>query len=166
MKMADRRMGRTRCRRAFALGVVCVLLAVVIGSTGVAVAGAPVKNAGYSGLTSEKGLVSFKVSPNGKRILNFVTTLGYNGKCGQGGGPGYEIKIGSIAIHAHGKFAATTKGRLPSALVHVKPITVKLSGHISGKHAGGTVAQVGFFPCTTVQKGANPYSETFTAATA
>jgi hypothetical protein len=147
--------------RPLALASLCALLA---GFAGVAFAGAPVKSGSYSGVSSEKGLVSFKVSANGKRILNFVTSLGYNGKCGQGGGPGYEIKAGQITIHANGKFAATVKGRLPSASVQVKPITVKLSGHISGKRAQGSVAQVGFFPCTTVHKGANPYSETFTAS--
>jgi hypothetical protein len=150
-------------RRPLALALICALLA---GSASVAVAGAPVKNGSYSGVTSEKGLVSFKVSANGKRILSFSTAVGYNGKCGQGGGPGFEIKVSSISIHARGKFAVTVKGTLPGAAIHVSPITVKLSGRISGKHASGTVAQTGDHPCTTTNVGANPYSETFTATAA
>jgi hypothetical protein len=146
------------CRRLFALTLACALLA---GAAGVAAAS--IKQGSYSGLTSENGTVTFKVAANRKHISSFSTALGYNGKCGQGGGPGYEIKVSSISIHAHGKFTVTTKGTLPGAAVHVPPIAVKLSGHISGSHASGSLAEVGAHSCTTTHKGANPYSETFAA---
>lgn len=133
------------------------------GVAGVAVAKAPSKGS-YQGLTSENIAVTFRVPAGGKSILNFTTALGYNGKCGQGGGPGFEINVKSIHV-SHGKFSATTKGTLHASVV-VNPITVKISGNISGKKATGTVAETGGKnQCTTLNKGANPYSETFTAST-
>jgi hypothetical protein len=146
-------------RRALAPILACALLA---SATVVSAAKAPVKNGSYTGITSERINVAFKVSANGKRVQNFTTSLGYDGKCGQGGGPGFEIKVSSMRV-ARGKFSASTKGTL-SAAVSVKPINVKVSGRVSGKIATGTVAQVGAFLCTTGTKGANPYSETFTAS--
>jgi hypothetical protein len=149
---------KSRCLVAPALA--CALL---VGATGAAVAKAPTKG-NYQGLTSERTAVTFKVSSGGKRVLNFSTSLGYNGKCGQGGGPGFEIKVKSMRV-SHGKFAAATEGTLTGALVVVKPIKVKVSGRISGKKASGTVAETGGKnQCTTLNKGANPYSATFTAS--
>lgn len=117
----------------------------------------------YSGKTAKPGEVpvTFMVSANGKKILNFSTTLGYNGKCGQGGGPGYEVKVASMAITAKGSFSASVTGTFPVGAAKVKPIKVKVSGHISGSSASGTV----FKPGATCSKSnhADPYSESFTA---
>ncbi|HEU0249996.1 MAG TPA: hypothetical protein VFR48_04655 [Solirubrobacteraceae bacterium] len=153
-------MKSPRLAKLASFGSVALL---AFAAAGTAVAKAPTKG-NYQGLTSEKIAVTFEVSAGGKNILNFTTALGYNGKCGQGGGPGFEIKVKAIRV-SHGKFSATTKGTLHAAVV-VKPIDVKISGHISGKKATGTVAQTGGKnKCTTIDKGANPYSETFTAST-
>lgn len=156
----DPAMKSARLTKFASIAAVALL---AFGAADTAVAKAPTKG-NYQGLTSENIAVSFKVPAGGKSILNFTTALGYNGKCGQGGGPGFEINVKSIRV-SHGKFSATTKGTLHAA-VGVKPINVKISGHISGKKASGTVAETGGKnQCTTVNKGANPYSETFTAST-
>lgn len=149
--------------RAAEVASTAAVALLAFGVAGTAVAKAPTKGS-YQGLTSESIAVTFKVPAGGKSILNFTTALGYDGKCGQGGGPGFEISVKSIRV-SHGKFSATTKGTL-HASVGVTPIEVKISGHISGKKASGTVAETGGKnKCTTVNKGANPYSETFTAST-
>lgn len=154
---------RSLRRRALAgAAIACLPLTVA------AVAGAtkpvkgPIKGSAYGGTTSEHGAVTFMVSKNGKRIVNFKTNLGYNGHCGQGGGPGYEIQISSIAIGPGGKFQAKTKGTFPNAAAHVTPVTVKVSGHIAGTKAAGAVIDPGNV-CSAPHKGVLPYSETFTA---
>jgi hypothetical protein len=124
---------------------------------------APVKGATYTGSTSEQIPVTFGVAKSGRRIQGFTTRLGYNGQCGQGGGPSYEIKVRSMGIGAGGKFAATTKGTLSNVAIHVKPVKVKITGRIAGRTASGTVFEPGN-PCTTLHKGKPAYSETFTAA--
>jgi len=139
------------------------LLLLVANATAVASPKALVKSAAYKGTNSERGPVTFEVSKNGRRIQAFTTELGYNGKCGQGGGPGYEIKVASIAIGDGGKFAASTKGRFPGA--GVKPVTVKIKGRIVGARASGSVREPGN-TCATPHKGTLPYSETFTATAA
>jgi hypothetical protein len=115
----------------------------------------------YSGKTSESGEIAFTVSSNGKKILSFSTSLGYDGKCGQGGGPGYEVKVASMAITAKGSFSASVMGTFPVASAKVKPIKVKVSGHISGGSASGMVFKPGAL-CSKSNH-ANPYSESFTA---
>ncbi len=146
---------------------ICVLLA---GATGALAAShgkhEHAKHAmpgSYSGLTSKPGgvPVTFTVSANGKQVLSFSTQLGYDGKCGQGGGPGYEVKVKSMAISAKGTFSATVKGKFPVAAAKVKPVKVKVSGHISGSAASGVV----FVPGDKCSNNSheNPYSETFTA---
>lgn len=123
----------------------------------------PVKGATYRGTTSEQLPVTFKVAKNGKRIQGLTTRLGYDGNCGQGGGPSYEIKVSSITIRAGGKFLATTRGTLSGTPIPVKPITVKVSGRISGRSASGKVFQPRNI-CAAPNKGKLAYSETFTAA--
>jgi hypothetical protein len=141
---------------------VCLLFA---GATG-ALAASHSKHAtpgSYSGVTSKPGgvPVTFTVSANGKKVLSFSTQLGYDGKCGQGGGPGYEVKVKSMAITANGAFSATVKGTFPVAAAKVKPVKVKVSGHISGGAASGVV----FVPGDKCSNNSheNPFSETFTA---
>lgn len=156
----DPAMKSPRLAKLASTGVVALL---AFGAAGTAIAKAPTKG-NYQGLTSERIAVTFNVPGGGKRILNFTTALGYDGKCGQGGGPGFEINVKSIRV-SHGKFSATTKGTLHASVV-VTPISVRISGRIAGKKASGTVAETGSKnKCTTINKGANPYSETFTAST-
>jgi hypothetical protein len=137
--------------------------ALLILAAAAGAARAPTKGATYSGMTSPPGAsaVTFKVSANGKQVLNFATYLGYDGKCGQGGGPTYKVKARSLALHG-GRFAGTAKGTLGT----IKPVTVKISGRIAGPNASGSVVEPAGFRCKSIDKGANAYSETFTAKAA
>ncbi|HVR06027.1 MAG TPA: hypothetical protein VMS02_08290 [Solirubrobacteraceae bacterium] len=147
-------------RRLLAPALLCALL--ILAAAAVA-AKAPIKGASYRGMTSPPGAssVTFKVSANGKQVLNFTTHLGYNGKCGQGGGPTYEVKAHVLALHG-GRFAGTAKGTLGT----IKPVTVKISGRIAAGNASGSVVEPAGFRCKSIDKGANAYSETFTAKAA
>lgn len=157
-------------RRSPMLGLLTIALACVLlgAATAVALAAKSHSHAkhaepgSYSGTTSKPGEVpvTFKVSANGKHILQFSTSLGYDGKCGQGGAPSYEVKVASMAISSKGTFAAVTKGTFP--VKSVKPIKVKVSGRISGGTASGRVFKPGAH-CSATNK-ANPFSETFTAS--
>lgn len=141
------------------LAVVCALLA----ASAVALAAShAVKSGHYSGTTSEGQPISFKVSADGKRVLKFATFIGYDGKCGAGGGPGYSVKVQSIAINSSGHFAASAKGTLKGAAVKVKPIKVRISGHLSGKSGSGSVKKTGAGShCAPPNQKKNPYAETF-----
>lgn len=121
----------------------------------------PVKGATYSGTTSEQIPVTFKVSRSGNQIKAFTTRLAYNGHCGQGGGPSYEIAVGTMGVGAGGRFSATTKAAFKGVSA-IKPVTVKVSGRISGRSASGSVVEPGN-RCSAPHKGVLPYSETFTA---
>jgi hypothetical protein len=134
----------------------CMLGALLLCGVGVAVAA--VKAGTYTGITSEKEKISFKVSSDRRHILGFTVYLGYNGKCGQGGGPSFKVKTGSIALTSHGSFTLKTKAAGPVA--SVKPVPVRISGRISGRRASGNVVDLSAFKCSN---GANPYAESFTA---
>ncbi len=121
----------------------------------------PVKGSTYAGTTSERIPVTFKVSRSGHQIKAFTTSLGYNGHCGQGGGPSYEVAVPTMGIGAGGKFSATTKAALKGVSA-VKPVKVKVSGRISGRVASGSVVEPGN-RCSAPHAGVLPYSETFTA---
>lgn len=121
----------------------------------------PVKGATYSGTTSEQVPVTFKVSRSGNQIKAFTTRLGYNGHCGQGGGPSYEVAVRTMGIGAGGKFSTTTKAAL-KGVAAVKPVNVKVSGHVSGRVASGSVVEPGNH-CSAPHAGVLPYSETFRA---
>jgi hypothetical protein len=99
-------------------------------SAGAAVAANHVSAGSYFGTTSERGTVTFKVAGNGAAITNFRTQIGYNGKCGQGGGPGYNVVISRIAIPASGKFSKKTT---------LKILTFHAPGEVSGKASGSKV---------------------------
>jgi hypothetical protein len=168
MNQPRRSRPRSRAARAFRLlapTLACALLACAAAGAWAAEVhhgkhGAHVQSGSYEGTTGKTGgaSVTFTVAANGKRILGFSTSLGYNGKCGQGGGPGFEIKVASMAISKKGAFSAKTTGTFPAA--GVKSIKVSVSGHISGSKASGTVLEPGD-RCSS--SSANPYSETFTA---
>lgn len=152
---------KTLSTRGLLLSVSIAALLVLAAVAVAAKAPKAVKGATYSGTTSERIPVTFEVSKSGRQIRAFSTGLGYNGHCGQGGGPSYEIAVGTIGIGASGKFSAITKAALKGVSA-VKPVKVKVSGHISGRSASGSVVEPGN-RCSAPHKGVLPYSETFTA---
>ncbi len=138
-----------------------VLVFALLALAAAAVAAKPLKRASYSGTTSEQTRVTFKVSRSGKQIEAFNARLGYNGHCGQGGGPSYDVLVHTIEIGHGGKFSTTTKAAL-KGVPSVKPVTVKVSGRISGRSANGSIVEPGNH-CSAPHAGVLPYSETFTA---
>jgi len=136
-----------RGRLAVSLGAGVALLA-----ASAAVAAGHASTGTYSGTTSEHEPVTFKVVSGGHAITNFKTTLSYNGKCGQGGGPDYNVAISRIEIPASGKFSKRTTLRL---LQFHAPGAV--SGTASGNKVTGKAVQ---FLNGKVNK---CYVETFTA---
>ncbi len=125
---SGRRLGRRRAR-----GVLAAVLILSLLLAAVALAAKKAPEAGtYEGTSSEKSQVTFKVSSGGTAIQSFKTTIGYNGKCGQGGGPGYTAAAGRIAIK-NGSFSITTSFKGPVASVASK------QGKITGKFSGTTV---------------------------
>jgi hypothetical protein len=159
------RRRRRRGLRALPLAAVaCMPLALL--ASGAAAKGhgkskGPVKGATYTGTTSEMETLSFKVSTSGRDVLSLTTDIGYDGACGQGGGPGFDVDVKSIAIEKGGKFSAKTTGVFPSSTLKVEPMKLKVTGTIDGATASGSVAEVGG-KCKAPASG-NPYSETFTA---
>lgn len=153
-------MKTLRTRGPLALALVCALL-VLAAVAAATKAPKPVKGATYSGMTSEQSPVTFKVSKSGNQIKAFTALLAYNGHCGQGGGPGYEVVVGTMGIGAGGKFSTTTKAALKGVSA-VKPVKVKVSGRISGHSASGSIVEPGNH-CSAPHAGTLPYSETFTA---
>ncbi|MDE3069770.1 MAG: hypothetical protein KGJ43_03485 [Acidobacteriota bacterium] len=144
-------------RNALAAGLVVALLA---GAASAPAAKAPAKGRTFRGTTSERGSVTLTLTPNGRRITSFSTSIGYNGKCGPGGGPGYVVKGGGIAVKRNGTFSATLTGRLST----IKPVKVRLAGRISGNRATGSVVVPSVTHCTSgPHKGVSAYSETFVA---
>jgi hypothetical protein len=128
-----------------------VLAATLILGAAVALAG--VRAGKYSGSTSEQGTVTLTVSAGGKKITHFDATLGYNGKCGQGGGPGLTAAPAAIAIGAGGRFSEDVALNL-GTLVHDRG---RVLGRVSGAKVTGTIEQ---FLDGKVNK---CYVETFTA---
>ncbi len=122
-------------------------------------ASAAPKQGSYSGTTSEKAPITFKVA--GKTVKAITSSLGYNGKCGSGGGPGFSFVVPSAAIGAGGRFTVTVTAHAGSA----KGV-IKISGVISGSSAHGTISEpTPFFTCQAPNQKVNPYSETFSANT-
>jgi hypothetical protein len=113
-------------------GRVTVMLgaAVALATASAAFAAGHVSAGSYSGTTSEHGPVTLKVASGGHAITNFKTQLGYNGKCGQGGGPGYNAVISRIKIAANGKFSKRTT---------LKLLTFHAPGEVTGKASGDKV---------------------------
>lgn len=127
---------------------------VVFATAGAAFAANHVTAGSYSGTTSEHQPVTFKVVSNGHAITNFKSTLGYNGKCGQGGGPGYNVVISRIAIPASGEFSKRTT---------LKLLQFHAPGEVTGKASGTKVTgKVEQFLHGKVNK---CYVEMFTART-
>jgi hypothetical protein len=140
----NRQAGRRRVAFAWAAGLALTLV------LGTAVALAAVKAGRYSGTTSEKGPVTLTVA-NGK-ITGFHAELGYNGRCGQGGGPVLTASPGSIPIH-NGRFSANVRLRLKTVVNDAGTI----EGRASGSKVSGTIVEL------LNGKANRCYTETFTA---
>ena len=136
---------------------------VLVSVTAAAQASKSPRSGKYVGKSSgaAAGPISFTVSAGGKKITSFTGTLGYNGKCGQGGGPDFTFKVPAMTIAANGSFSATTQGKDKAAKG-----TIQIKGIISKQSAHGTIVEPKpFFACRAPQQKVNPYSETFTAST-
>jgi hypothetical protein len=142
---------------------VAAALVFAVSLAGVAAATGPARGRTYKGTTTPGGqAVSFKVSSSGKSVVNFTTTLGYDGKCGQGGGPAYNVRAASIPLHRDGTF----KGSGTGTLGPLKPVRITVSGTIKGRRASGIVEEPAAFHCNTGPHiGANAYRDTFAAST-
>jgi hypothetical protein len=151
---SDRRRGRSRRARLAA----AISLPLLLAFATVALAAAKAPKAGtYEGTSSEKGPVTLKVANKGVAVVGFKTAIGYDGKCGQGGGPGFEPMITKAPIKK-GRFSVTVtfKGEVPS--VHSK------QGKVTGKFSGGTVKGTVVIPSLKSQTGCLSYSETYSAS--
>ena len=149
---------RPRARHAAPLSVaLCALLALA------AVALARPARGSYTGTTSESIAVTFKVSHNRQHVLNFMTEIGYNGKCGQGGGPGFKVTARSLSLKHNGTFSGTGTGAPPVSFV--KAIKVRITGKIRGRSATGNIEESPSTHCGagTPHPSASPYQETFIA---
>ena len=105
----------------------------------------------YLGTTSEQRPVSFTVAHG--RITHFKAELGYNGQCGQGGGPELTAAPASIAIGDHGHFAVSVRLKL-GTLVNEPG---RIEGRASRSSVSGKVLQI------LHGKPNRCYIETFTA---
>lgn len=148
--------GATSRRLASASAVLVLLLGAAIAeASGKTV---KVKAGTYSGMNSEHSPVSFKIV--GRTINGFATQVGYNGSCGQGGGPGYQIRVKRTAIAKNGTFS--TKITLVGPVKSVKNQKGMLSGKVSGGKVSGKIVDL------TVEHGTGfcqkGYNETFSAA--
>jgi hypothetical protein len=151
---ADRRRGRTQwARRATAIAL---LFSLSLAAVALAASKAP-KAGIYEGTSSEKGPVTLKVAKGGAAVVSFKTVIGYDGKCGQGGGPGFEPKVTNAPIKK-GRFSVTVtfKGEVPS-------IPSK-KGKVTGRFSGGTVTGTVVIPSLKTQTGCLSYSETYSAS--
>jgi hypothetical protein len=149
---ADRRPGRNRWARWAA--AIALLLPLAFATVALAAGKAP-KAGTYEGISSEKGPVTLTVAKGGVAVVGFKTAIGYDGKCGQGGGPGFEPRVSRAAIE-HGRFSVTVtfKGEVPS-------IPSK-KGKVTGRFSGGTVTGTVVIPSLKT-KGCLSYSETYSA---
>jgi hypothetical protein len=148
--------GRPRgWRRARAVLATMLSLSLLLAAVALAAKKAP-KPGTYEGTSSEKSPVTFKVASGGTAIQSFKTAIGYNGKCGQGGGPGYTATAGRIAIQ-NGSFAIATSFKGPVASVASK------QGKITGKFSGTTVTGTVGIPSLKFKAICPAYVETYRA---
>lgn len=138
----------TRARRGLAVALVAMLV------FGAALALASVKAGKYAGKTSEGGSVTLTIA--GKKITHFKALLGYNGKCGSGGGPGLTAAPASISIRSDGSFSQSVTLSLTGISTPIHD-PGRVFGKVSGSKVTGTVEQ---FLHGSVNK---CYIESFTA---
>ncbi len=134
---------------------VALILSLALAAVALAAKRAP-KPGSYAGTSSEKSPVTFKVAKGGTSIQGFTTAIGYDGKCGQGGGPGYTVAASRIAIK-NGRFSITTSFKGPVASVPSK------QGKITGTFSANTVRGTVGIPSLTVKKICPAYTETYSA---
>jgi hypothetical protein len=120
-----------RSRRLLAL-VLAVMLVF-----GAALAVASSRGGKYAGKTSEGGPATLTIAANGRTITHFKAVLGYNGKCGQGAGPGLTAAPARIPIGAGGRFAKNVTLTFANA-IHDPG---RVFGRVSGGKVTGTVEQ-------------------------
>lgn len=135
--------------------VTLLALVLVLVAAAVAWAGQPVKGGMYSGLNAERIQTTVKVSSNGKKVQSFSSGLGYNGKCGQGGGPGFVVKASNVQIQG-GKFSKTVKATFFNPAVPTP--TVKITGSFTGRKVKGTITSLTTPKCSN---GKQPYATTY-----
>lgn len=121
-----------RPRRSLAIALAALLLLCV------GVAAAKIAAGRYAGTTSEKSPVTFTIS--GTKITHFKAVLAYNGKCGQGGGPGLTAAPASITIGSGGAFSQSVTLSLTgiSSPIHDPG---RVFGKVSGSTVKGTIEQ-------------------------
>jgi len=153
----------SRASSASRKGWVVVVSASVALALSAAVAQAAVKtvivaSGNYAGKTSERDTVTFKIAR--REIINFSTYDGYNGSCGQGGGPSFRISVAkrNIPINAAGKFSTGITLLAPVPTVHNDAGT--LTGTVAGGRVTGTIVNVTQEHRKFCTRG---YNETFTA---
>jgi hypothetical protein len=145
-------------RRLLPLAVLAAFLA-----TG-AVALAAISTGSYSGQSSEHAAVTFRVVKKGHparlKAKSFSTQVGYDGKCGQGGGPVYVVKANSIPVNSSGNFSKVVLAKFATG--SSSSVKFKIKGHLSGSSATGSVAAKGQH-CAPPHQKKNPFSVTFSA---
>jgi hypothetical protein len=131
-------------------------LSLALATVAMAAGKAP-KAGTYEGTSSEKGPVTLRVAKGGVAVVSFKTAIGYDGKCGQGGGPGFEPQVTNAPIKK-GRFSATVtfKGEVPS-------IPSK-KGKVTGRFSGSTVTGTVVIPSLKLQTGCLSYNETYSAS--
>jgi hypothetical protein len=134
--------------------VLAVLMTAMLGF-GATLAFATAKAGKYAGTTSEGGPVTLTIAANKKTITHFDAILAYNGKCGQGGGPGLTAAPATISIGRGGSFSENVRLTLHAGVDLNDP--GRVFGKASGSKVTGTIEQ---FLKGKVNK---CYVETFTA---
>jgi hypothetical protein len=145
----------------FTVGAVCAVIATVALFGAGAQAAGPAKGATYRGATGKPGNnpISFKVARDGRHVTGLSTHLGYDGKCGQGGGPNFEVRASSITLKGNGRFS-----RVVTATLGPFKVKIQIAGRIKGRKATGTIEEVPANTCKgPPNDGANAYFETFSA---
>jgi hypothetical protein len=117
-----------------------VLVSVAIFLLGGALAAAAVKAGKYSGSTSEGGTVTLTISRGGRAVTHFHAEIGYNGKCGQGGGPGLTAAPSSIPIGRRGIFNEPVRLILRAGSLDIND-PGRVLGKVSGSKVTGTIEQ-------------------------
>ncbi len=141
-----------------ALALAAVFLSFAVASAGAAAGKGPAAGQ-YAGTTTETGAITFTVAKNGKAVQAFKVSLGYDGKCGPGGGPTFDLAVKSIALSATGAFHTSV-----TAHDNATAGVVTVTGTVSKSGARGTILEPKpFFACRAPNQKINPYSETFTA---
>ena len=121
----------------------------------------PPKSGRYLAKTSEGSPISFVVSAGRKTITALASSLGYDGRCGQGGGPTFSFTFPAITITAHGHFTAATTGT-----DNATRGTIRVTGVISKTSSRRMILEpTPFFACSGANAKLSAYSATFAAST-